>query len=107
MLLLRSAWAPLAGLPASVVHGDPHAGNLRVDEGGVGLVDWDEARVDVSLLDFSDLPPAAGVQITDLPPDRLHVAGDAWEVANSWTLEQAYARQRLDGLKKRLGRLRT
>jgi Ser/Thr protein kinase RdoA (MazF antagonist) len=105
--LLRSAWAPLVGLPMSVVHGDPHAGNLRVAEEGVGLLDWDEARVDVSLLDFSDLPPHAVPHLPGLPPDRLRAAGDAWEVAASWTLEPEYARRRLATLTERLGRLAT
>ena len=105
--LLRSAWAPLVGLPMSVVHGDPHAGNLRLAQEGAGLLDWDEARVDISILDFSDLPPHAVPHIPELPPDRLRVAGDAWEVATSWTLEPEYARRRLATLTERLGRLAT
>ncbi len=61
--------------------------------GRVGLLDWDESRVDHVELDLADLPNDG------LVGDRLRVArtaADAWEAANGWVLEPAYARRRLD-----------
>lgn len=91
----RAAWAELAGEPRSVVHGDPGAGNIRLERGRVGFLDWDEARVDVSLLDLADLPLPV---IEGIAPERLaraRRAADAWEAANGWQIEPAYARRRL------------
>jgi Ser/Thr protein kinase RdoA (MazF antagonist) len=88
----RRAWAGLAGTPEAVVHGDPGASNIRVSEDGVGLLDWDEARVDSTDLDVAELPSA------DLPPQRLALArraATAWEAANGWTVEPSYARRQL------------
>ncbi len=82
----------------SVIHGDPGASNLRIRDGKVGLLDWDESRVDVPTHDLSNL----GVQVLD---DEEHAAAqvlsDAWEAVNAWTSEPAYARQRLEGLRHR------
>ena len=88
----RQAWAALAGTPAAVVHGDPGPANIRVTDEGIGLLDWDEARVDATDLDLAELPGA------DLPADRLAVArtaATAWEAANGWTVEPSYARRQL------------
>lgn len=91
----RQFWAALAGEPCSVVHGDPGANNIRLRHDIVGLLDWDEARVDVSLLDFADLPVPVvelGVPERTLKAKR---AADAWEAAACWQLEPEYARRRL------------
>jgi hypothetical protein len=59
---------------------------------GVGLLDWDEARVDYTDLDLAEVPGH------DLPPGRLapaRIAATAWEAANGWTIEPAYARRQL------------
>lgn len=88
----RQAWAALAGAPEAVVHGDPGPANIRVTDEGIGLLDWDEARVDATDLDLAELPGA------DLPADRLAVArtaATAWEAANGWTVEPSYARRQL------------
>lgn len=88
----RRAWAALAGTPQAVVHGDPGADNIRVSPAGVGLLDWDEARVDHTDLDVAEVPGS------DLPADRLRaarLAATAWEAANGWLLEPAYARRQL------------
>jgi Ser/Thr protein kinase RdoA (MazF antagonist) len=88
----RGAWAALAGTPEAVVHGDPGADNIRVSPAGVGLLDWDEARVDHTDLDVAELPGS------DLSPARLRaarLAATAWEAANGWILEPAYARRQL------------
>lgn len=91
----RQTWAAIADYPRSVVHGDPGASNLRIWGNRVGLVDWDEARVDISLLDCADLPePVAGLGT----PERtraLKRAANAWEAAAGWRLEPEYARRRL------------
>ena len=88
----RQAWAALAGTPEAVVHGDPGPANIRITDEGIGLLDWDEARVDATDLDLAELPGA------DLPADRLAVArtaATAWEAANGWTVEPSYARRQL------------
>jgi Ser/Thr protein kinase RdoA (MazF antagonist) len=88
----RRAWARLARTPQAVVHGDPGPANIRVNADGVGLIDWDEARVDHTDLDLAELPG------TVLPPGRLtaaRAAVTAWEAANAWLVEPAYARRRL------------
>ena len=84
------AWRSLADHPSSVVHGDPHVGNILIDGDTVALLDWDEARVDASILDIAALPPAH----VDAPAWARR-AVDAWEVACSWHREPAYARERL------------
>jgi Ser/Thr protein kinase RdoA (MazF antagonist) len=88
----RRAWAALAGSAEAVVHGDPGPANIRITGSGVGLLDWDESRVDASDLDLAQLPAA------DLPPHRLAVvraAATAWEAANAWTVEPSHARRQL------------
>jgi len=92
VIACRAAWRRLAGTPEAVVHGDPSPGNIRVSSNGVGLLDWDEARVDHVELDLAELP---GV---DLPPARLaaaRIAITAWEAANGWAVEPSYARRQL------------
>jgi Ser/Thr protein kinase RdoA (MazF antagonist) len=91
----RAAWRPLAGGPRAVVHGDPGPSNIRVDGSRVGLLDWDEARVDHVDLDLADIPSGP------LPGDRgrtAAAAADAWEAAAGWIVEPRYARSRLDRL---------
>jgi Ser/Thr protein kinase RdoA (MazF antagonist) len=86
------SWAQLAGRPEAAVHGDPGPANIRITSAGVGLLDWDEARVDYTDLDLAELP------LTVLPPEHLaraQAAATAWEAANGWLVEPAYARQQL------------
>lgn len=88
----RTAWAALVGTPEAVVHGDPGPANIRITGAGVGLLDWDEARVDSTDLDLAELP------LPGLPPERLaaaRTAATAWEAANGWTVEPSYARRQL------------
>lgn len=91
----RRAWQALVDEPVAAVHGDPGRANVRIAGAHVGFIDWDEARVDVPLLDLADLPlDLAG----RLGPERVAAgkqAADAWEAANAWLLEPAYARRRL------------
>jgi Ser/Thr protein kinase RdoA (MazF antagonist) len=92
----RAAWRRLPPAPLCVVHGDPGAANIRVSGGRVGFVDWDESRTDHPDLDLADLP------VPVLPPARhqlARAAGHAWEAANGWRLEPAYARRRLAALR--------
>jgi aminoglycoside phosphotransferase (APT) family kinase protein len=93
----RAAWQRLAGRPEAVVHGDPGPPNIRITPDGVGLLDWDEARVDYTDLDLAELP-AAELPATDLLPSELaraRRAATAWEAANGWTVEPSYARRQL------------
>ncbi|MCB0908823.1 MAG: phosphotransferase [Nocardioidaceae bacterium] len=86
----RAAWARLAGRPTCVVHGDPNPGNVRIAGDRVGLIDWDEAHVDVPDLDLA-LPHNAA----DLDDDALDVASQAsaaWEAAVCWGDDYAVRR---------------
>ena len=85
--ICRQAWRALTG-PTTVVHGDPCAANIRVHEGRVGFLDWDEARVDHPWLDLADLP---GLDV----PRKAKAAINAWEAANAWFMEPTYGRGRL------------
>lgn len=88
----RQCWHGMAGEPLSVIHGDLALENvLKMADGRYALIDWDEARVDVSLLDMVGLlernpgyPPNAWT--------RAEHALNAWEVAVSWRREPEYAR---------------
>ena len=87
----RAAWARLVGRPTCVVHGDPNAGNIRITADRVGLIDWDEARVDVADLDLA-LPHDAA-DLGDHAFDVAAQASAAWEAAVCW--DDDYARRRL------------
>lgn len=78
----RAAWARLAGRPTSVVHGDPNPGNIRMTADHVGLIDWDEAHVDVPDLDLALPDNAAGLD--DAAYDTAAQASAAWEAAVCW-----------------------
>lgn len=95
-----SVFSIVATLPLAVVHGDPMASNIRIDDDGrVGLLDFDESRVDVAWHDLSNL----GIQVLD---DETHAQAaqlsDAWETANGWVLERDYALTRLASLRSSL-----
>ena len=97
--LVLSIFATVAHLPLSVIHGDPMASNVRIDhEGAVGLLDFDESRVDVAWHDLSNL----GVQVLE-DDEHAHALrlSDAWEAANGWVIEPEYARRRLESLEER------
>jgi Ser/Thr protein kinase RdoA (MazF antagonist) len=112
----RRAWQALTG-PTTVVHGDPCAANIRVQEDDrIGFLDWDEARVDHPWLDLADLPghqvqatatatttttaeattptPATAMSAA-MSAARASAAVNAWEAANAWFMEPTYARRRL------------
>ena len=87
----RAAWARIVGRPTSVTHGDPNSRNVRMTAERVGLIDWDEAHVDVSDLDL-DLPHnPAGLDATDY--DSITQASAAWEAAVCW--DDDYSKRRL------------
>lgn len=89
----RNAWSRISDRPLAVVHGDPNPGNIRISGDRVVLIDWDEARVDVPLLDLV-LPANAAA----LPADELTLASQAssaWEAAVCWSAEPEYAAKRL------------
>ena len=98
--LCRDAWSDLPRGQESVVHGDPSASNILIDGDRVGLLDWDEARVDSPLLDLGALGEA---ELAGLPTDDFRLAqraAVAWEVAVCWQLESDYARRRLKELRE-------
>jgi aminoglycoside phosphotransferase (APT) family kinase protein len=101
--LIRRAWRAVQVGPLSVVHGDPGAPNIVMsEEGGVGLLDWDEARVDVGWFDLAAVPESV-----DLPTgpavsrQAVITAGVAWEAATSWIAEPDYAQHRMVELRSR------
>ena len=85
----RNAWARLAGRETCVVHGDTNPGNVRVTPDRVGLIDWDEAHVDVPDLDLVLPGNAAGLDAYDVAAQ----ASAAWEAAVCW--RDDYAERRL------------
>jgi Ser/Thr protein kinase RdoA (MazF antagonist) len=88
----RAAWARLVGRPTCVVHGDPNnTGNVRMTADRVGLIDWDEAHVDVPALDLVLPHNAAGLD--EAEHDIAAQASDAWEAAVCW--DDEYAARRL------------
>ena len=82
-----------ADAPMAVVHGGPGPSNIRIAaDGRVGLLDWDEARVDLTWHDLSNL----GIQILDDGEHRrAQDLSNAWEAVNAWTAEPDYAPERL------------
>ena len=86
----RAAWARLEGVPHHVVHGDLNPGNIRLTADGVGLIDWDEARVDLAQLDLV-LPGDAGDLGAEY--DTACQASAAWEAAVCW--DDDYSKRRL------------
>jgi Ser/Thr protein kinase RdoA (MazF antagonist) len=86
----RAAWARLVGRPTSVVHGDTNPGNIRITPDRVALIDWDEARVDVSELDLVLPHDAADLREAH---DIAAQASAAWEAAVCW--DDEYAKKRL------------
>ena len=61
----------------------------------MGLLDWDEARVDHPWLDLAD------IRLKVLAPTQIKVAkraAHAWEAAPGWILEPDYALRRLQHL---------
>jgi Ser/Thr protein kinase RdoA (MazF antagonist) len=89
----RKAWERLAGRPMTVVHGDPNAGNVRIEGDRVVLLDWDESRVDVPLLDL--VLPANAAGLPDGDWTLACQASSAWEAAVCWATEPEYAATRL------------
>jgi Ser/Thr protein kinase RdoA (MazF antagonist) len=87
----RAAWARLAGRQTRVVHGDPNPGNVRMTADRVGLIDWDEAHVDVPDLDLVLPGNAAGLD--EAAHDVAAQASAAWEAAVCW--DDDYAVRRL------------
>jgi Ser/Thr protein kinase RdoA (MazF antagonist) len=101
--LVRDCWRPLVGGATCVVHGDIGAGNLLVDGKTVGLIDWDESRVDVPGFDLGNLP-ASVVTGSPIPVALLQRAALAWEVATCWVVEPDYAVDRLAELRQQIDR---
>jgi len=95
-----AVFADVGEMPLAVVHGDPMAANVRIDDDGiVGLLDFDESRLDVGWHDLSNL----GIQVLDdAEHERAVRLSNAWEAANGWVVEPAYARRRFEALSKSL-----
>ena len=99
--LVRRAWRSVDHGPLSAIHGDLGGGNVLIDDqGNVGLIDWDECRVDVPWFDFAFLPAEVPVP-TPTSRSQLITAGVAWEAATCWIPEPDYAARRLDELRQR------
>lgn len=94
--LVLGVFASFGDVPMSLIHGDPMGSNIRITaDGEVGLLDWDESRVDLTWHDLSNL----GVRVLDEESHRRALRlSDAWEAVNAWTCEPDYARSRLANL---------
>jgi Ser/Thr protein kinase RdoA (MazF antagonist) len=88
----RAAWARLAAdhPQRCVVHGDPNPGNVLVTDERVALIDWDEAHVDVPVLDLVLPHNAAGLSGEE--HDVAAQASAAWEAAVCWDSPYAVGR---------------
>jgi Ser/Thr protein kinase RdoA (MazF antagonist) len=87
----RAAWARLLGRDTCVVHGNPdNPGNVRITAHTVSLIDWDEAHVDVPVLDL--VLPQNGAGLDGPEHDIAHQASAAWESAVCWKDEYAVRR---------------
>lgn len=92
VLRCRAAWKRLEGRETCVVHGNPNnPGNVRMTAGRVALIDWDEAHVDVPVLDLVLPHNGAGLEGTE--HDIAAQASAAWEAAVCW--KDDYAVERL------------
>ena len=83
-------------VPRPLPDGDPGPQNLRLRGDGVGLLDWDESRVDCPELDLAWLP----VDRLGARRGPAQTAAEAWEVANGWLVEPEHARRRLAELRR-------
>lgn len=87
----RAAWGRLVGQPISVVHGNPtNPNNIRITPEQVGLIDWDEAHVDVSALDL--VLPGNAADLPEPAHDSAAQASAAWEAAVCWKDDYAIRR---------------
>uniref|UniRef100_A0A2A4Z633 Aminoglycoside phosphotransferase n=1 Tax=OCS116 cluster bacterium TaxID=2030921 RepID=A0A2A4Z633_9PROT len=87
----RAAWARLIGRQTCVVHGNPNnPSNIRMTAGRVGLIDWDEAHVDVPDLDL--VLPHNAANLHGDAHDIAAQASAAWEAAVCWDDEYAIKR---------------
>lgn len=86
----RAAWARLAGRQTCVVHGDHNPSNIRMTKDRVGLIDWDEAHVDVPDLDL--VLPHNAADLDNIALDIAAQASAAWEAAVCWDDEFAVKR---------------
>jgi Ser/Thr protein kinase RdoA (MazF antagonist) len=86
----RTHWQAFVECPQSIVHGDLNLTNILVmADGTLALVDWDEARRDLTCFDTLVLQRQQGKTLSTAEVLLL----DAWEVAVSWQVEPEHARQ--------------
>jgi len=88
----RVRWKRIANEPQSAIHGDLNRNNVLITPNNrLALIDWDESRVDASLLDmaatFNENPGFSAARW-----DAATHALAAWEAATSWVKEPEYAR---------------
>lgn len=84
--ICRLAWSGISLEDRAVIHGDLNPSNLvHCRNGKIGLLDWDECRVDTPDFDIGQISPEP-----DMP---VELALLAWEVACSWQAEPEYARE--------------
>ena len=91
--LVRDAWSAMSDGPCAVVHGGVGSSSVRLVDGRVALLEWDDARVDHPWFDLAELP-VRHLDRGDIV--AACAAAHAWEAASAWTPEPAYARWRLE-----------
>lgn len=80
-------------MPTSVVHGDPGAANILINDQGVGFVDWDESRVDARVVDLAWLACDVSSLLSEEEQRVALAVAQAREVAGAWRPEPDYARR--------------
>ncbi|MEM7737259.1 MAG: phosphotransferase [Deinococcota bacterium] len=86
----RNHWRAFSDRPQAIVHGDLNLNNILVTaDNTLALVDWDEARRDLTCFDNLVLQRQQGKTLATAEVALL----DAWEVAVSWQVEPEHARQ--------------
>jgi hypothetical protein len=73
---LPAVAAVLAELPATLVHGDVHPGNVLVDAGQPTLIDWGSTRVGPAALDLANLEAADSPSVARYARTWERIAGE-------------------------------
>ncbi len=77
----------LDALPATLLHGDVHPGNVLVRDGRATLIDWGSSRVGPAALDLANLVPAGSPDVAGYARTWQRLTGRPLAAA---VIEQGY-----------------